>query len=74
MISTFIKGTVTSCKKEERDKIVGGFPKVTYRTIIDVVQFGNHKLTEKATWFMDLPTETPIGASIEFIYEIGEPE
>lgn len=72
MIKPFIKGKVTSCKKNERPYLTPGYPKVSYGVAMEITHIGSCKLPEPSVFFFDIPDEVPVGASIEFIYEIGE--
>lgn len=72
MIKPFIKGKVTSCKKIERPNLASGYPKVFYGVMMEITHIGSCKLPEPSVFFFDIPDEVPVGASIEFIYEVGE--
>lgn len=74
MIKSWVRGKVTSCKKVEFD--TNFMPKVVWRTMIKLTHQGQYELTEgsDSSMSLDLHDEVPVGASIEFIYEIGEAE
>jgi hypothetical protein len=74
MIKSWIKGKVTSCEKVEFSTKL--MPKEVHRTMIKLTHNGFYELPEdvNSSMALDLPTEVPVGASIEFIYEIGEAE